>query len=138
MISKTATYLQGIFQSLETTLLPNVTFFCILFGSVVFEEVNNRKTVVFEAGKYACRVFGEECDLFCAVIQSISYNFFVYLVVLKDCFVTNSCPLCQFYFLCKQCLCGLRWIWIPCNTQSICVQLYFCFCFATCRMVWLL
>ena len=59
-----ATYLQGIFQSLETILLPNVTLFCILFGSVVFEEVNNRKTVVFEAGNYACRVFGEECDLF--------------------------------------------------------------------------
>lgn len=51
-------------ESLETTLLPNVTLSCILFGSVVFEEVNNRKTVVCEAGNYACLVFGEECDLF--------------------------------------------------------------------------
>ena len=51
-------------ESLETTLLPNVTLFCILFGSIVFEEVNNRKTVVCEAGNYACLVFGEECDLF--------------------------------------------------------------------------
>lgn len=76
-----ATYLQGIFQSLETTLLPNVTLFCILFGSVVFEEVNNRKTVVCEAGNYACLVFGEECNLFWLLFKASIANVFVYLVV---------------------------------------------------------
>lgn len=59
---------------MEIILLLNVIFFCILFGLVVFEEVNNRKIVVCEVGNYVCLVFGEECDLFWLLFKVLIVN----------------------------------------------------------------